>query len=119
MNYVRLNLGGKERGGKLGLGFLKYFSDQEKISIQEIFGNFEGMNALFFIPKCIFYSLAYNCKRSSEDISFTEEDVFDWIDEDGGVKSKEMEKFSSAFAESLGTDLGKTEPQKEATKLKK
>lgn len=99
MNYIKLQLGGKERGAKLGLGFLRKVIEHEKIDMQTIFTNFEK-DTLMFLPKLIFYSLAYNCERSNEKVDFKLGDVYDWID-DVGINSDEVVKYVSAFAESV------------------
>lgn len=117
MNYLELEIGGQKRGAKLGIGFLKTVTETKKISLDELFKSIEGSNALLIIPELIFHSLAYNAKRKNEDFKHTLDDVFDWIDEAGGVSSDVYQAFITAFTESLGADLGKEKPQtKVATK---
>lgn len=120
MNYVELNLGDKKRGAKLGIGFLRYVTTEKKITLDEFFKLLEspGTQALFILPELIFFSLAYNCKRAKKEIDFDLDDVFEWIDEDGGAKSDVLAFFVKSLHESLGTDLGKTEPQAKEAKKK-
>lgn len=114
MNYTELDLGGKKRGAKLGIGFLKSVTDAKNITLDELFNMLKdsGSQALFFIPELIFLSLAYNCKRKKEELDFDQDDVFDWIDEAGGVNSDIYKTFTEALTQSLGVDLGKEKPQK-------
>ncbi len=103
MNYIKLNIGGKERGAKLGLGFLEKALKGEKIGVQELFLRVE-QEALTFLPKLLFYSLAFNCERANEKIDFDIYDVMDWVDEIG-INSDEFKKFQISFYESIKTHL--------------
>lgn len=121
MNYIKLNIGGEERGAKLGLGFIRFFSESENTDVATIFESTEGPNALIFIPKAIYYSLAYNCQRKGETADFTIDDVFDWIDEIG-PSSPEVLKWIEAFGQSFKTDdnlePGKQMPPAKRKKVK-
>lgn len=116
MNYIELELGGKKRGAKLGLGFLRTVTESKKITIEELFKSIEGSTAVFFITELIYHSFAYNCKRKGQDVDFDLDDVFDWIDESGGVSSEAYKKFLEALFASIGVDLGKEVPQKRVAK---
>ena len=117
MNYVELDLGGKKRGAKLGIGYLRHVTEVKKISLDELFKSIEGLNAVLLIPELIYLSLSYNASRKKEKFEYTSDDVFDWIDDAGGVKGDACQTFINAFTESLGADLGKEKPHtKVATK---
>lgn len=120
MNYIKLKLGGKERGAKLGLGYLKFVTESRNVSLEELFKSVEGHNAALAVPELIYSSLSYNAKRSGEGFEFSEEDVFDWIDEDGGMNSPSLKIFIEAFTSSLGVNVGdegkNTPPAKVAKK---
>lgn len=116
MNYIELELGGKKRGAKLGIGYLKNVTEVKKMNLDELFKSVEGSAAIVVIPELIYLSLAYNAKRKSEKFDYSEEDVFDWIDEAGGVTSSVYQEFITAFTESLGADVGKTQPQAKVAK---
>lgn len=119
MNYIELEIGGKKRGLKLGLGYLKHVTASKKISLDEFFKllSESGSEALLLVPELIFLSLEYNYKRKKETLDFDQEDVFDWIDDAGGVNSEVYKTFMESLTQSLGTDLGKETPQKKvATK---
>lgn len=118
MNYVKLNLGGKERTAKLGLGFMQNVLTSENIDLQMMFEKFEK-DTLFFVPKLLFYSLAFNNEVSGEKVDFTLNTVFDWVDEIG-ILNEEIVNFTNAFANSIKVhfpqDEGKTTPQKKVAK---
>lgn len=112
MNYIELDLGKKKRGAKLGIGYLRHVTESKKISLDELFKSIEGLNAVLLIPELIYLSLSYNATRKKEKFEYSLDDIFDWIDDDGGVKGDECQKFINAFTQSLGADVGKTTPQK-------
>lgn len=118
MNYLELEIGKQKRGLKLGLGYLKHVTNTKGITLDELFNLLKdaGSEALFLIPELIFLSLEYNCKREKETPDFEQEDVFDWIDDEGGVNSTIYKTFMESLTESLGTDLGKDKPQTKVAK---
>ena len=103
MNYIKLNIGGAERGAKLGIGFLEKVMKGEDITLQTLFNKVE-VEAFTFLPKLLYYSLAYNCERAKENVDFDLDDVFDWTDEIG-INSDEYLKFQVAFYNSIKTHL--------------
>ena len=103
MNYVKLFIGGAERGAKLGIGFLEKVMKGEDISLQTLFSKIE-VEAFTFLPKLLFYALSYNCERAGEKVDFKLGDVFDWTDEIG-INSEEYMKFQVAFYNSIKTHL--------------
>ena len=103
MNYVKLFIGGAERGAKLGIGFLEKVMKGEDITLQTLFNKVE-VEAFTFLPKLLYYALAYNCERAGEKVDFNLGDVFDWTDEIG-INSDEYLKFQVAFYNSIKTHL--------------
>ena len=103
MNYVKLFIGGAERGAKLGIGFLEKVMKGEEITLQTLFNKVE-VEAFTFLPKLLYYALAYNCERAKENVDFDLNDVFDWTDEIG-INSDEYLKFQVAFYNSIKTHL--------------
>ena len=103
MNYVKLFIGGAERGAKLGIGFLEKVMKGEDISLQTLFSKIES-EAFTFLPKLLFYALVYNCERAGEKVDFNLDDVYDWTDEIG-INSEEFLKFQVAFYNSIKTHL--------------
>ena len=103
MNYVKLFIGGAERGAKLGIGFLEKVMKGEDISLQTLFSKIE-VEAFTLLTKLLFYALAYNCERAGEKVDFNLDDVYDWTDEIG-INSEEFLKFQVAFYNSIKTHL--------------
>ena len=103
MNYIKLNIGGAERGAKLGIGFIEKVMKGEDITLQTLFNKVE-VEAFTFLPKLLYYALAYNCERAKEKVDFNLDDVFDWTDEIG-INSDEYLKFQVAFYNSIKTHL--------------
>ena len=103
MNYVKLFIGGAERGAKLGIGFLEKVMKGEDISLQTLFNRI-GVEPLTFLPRLLYYALAYNCERAKENVDFDLNDVFDWTDEIG-INSEEYMRFQIAMYNSIKTHL--------------
>ncbi|MCT4238589.1 hypothetical protein HZP42_19595 [Elizabethkingia anophelis] len=114
MNYTKINIGGKERGAKLGLGFLDRITKAENISLQEVFTKFEK-ETLSFLPKMVYYSVLYNDERAGNNVDYDLGNVFDWIDE-VGITSETIKSFIEAFTRSVEVHFkgkeGKSTPQK-------
>ena len=109
MNYVKLFIGGAERGAKLGIGFLEKVMKGEDISLQTLFSKIE-VEAFTFFPKLLYYALAYNCERAGEKVDFNLGDVFDWTDEIG-INSEEYLRFQVALFNSIKTHLPQEEQE--------
>lgn len=101
MNYLKLNIGGKERGVKLGLLFLENAQKGENMNIQEIFNELQ-QRSIFFAPKLLNYALLTNCQLNGETPDFNLADVYDWVEEDGiSRKDGAVMAFVNAFTENI------------------
>ena len=101
MNYLKLNLGGKERGAKLGLLFLENAQKAENMNIEQLFAEIQ-QRTIFFAPKLIYQALLTNCQLNGDKVDFTLADVYDWIEDEGvGNEEGSVVKFISAFAENI------------------
>lgn len=101
MNYLKLNIGGKERGAKLGLLFLENAQKAENKNIEELFKELQE-RSFFFAPKLLFYALQTNCQLNGETQDFTLSDVYEWVEEDGvSRKDGAILTFINAFSESV------------------
>lgn len=113
MNYTKITIGGKERGAKLGIGFLEQITRVEKLTIVELLTKFE-QETIFILPKMLFHSLSYNDKVAGNEVDYSIHDVYDWVDE-LGLNSKILEDFCLTFANSIKVHLpqeeGKKKPQ--------
>lgn len=122
MNYVELDLGGKKRGAKLGIGYLRFVTDEKGITLDEFFKTFQEMASgknlemLYTVIDLLYKSLLYNCKRKREEPDFDYDDVLEWIDDDGGFNSDVYKVFMESLTLSFGADLGKNQPQKKGAK---
>lgn len=122
MNYIELELGGKKRGAKLGIGYLRFATNEKKITLDELFESFQKMStdssleSVYMIIDLIYLSLIYNCNRKKEDPDFDIDDVFDWIDEEGGFTSNVCQEFMKALTSSIIVDQGKQQPEKKPAK---
>ncbi|WP_126654124.1 hypothetical protein [Chryseobacterium aureum] len=115
-NYIRINIGGKERGAKLGIGFLKQITEAEKIDLTELFVKAES-ETLLFLPVMIFHSISYNDKIAGNEVDYTQDDVYDWVDEIS-IQSEEIQTFSKAWIESIKVHMPKTEDEGKKTPQK-
>lgn len=111
MNKIRLNLGGKTREFHFGLGFIGSFLEASKISMSEIDVKLQE-NPFKYIPEMMYHSLKYADLRNGNEIDFDAFDVAEWIDEVGGIGSKVVVDFSTAFFQSLIKDVPKQEEDK-------
>lgn len=122
-NYLKLNIGGKERVLKVGIGFLQQYTEQENVTFAELVEKFNS-DTFFTIPKMIYHSLSLNDKLAGNAIDYTINDVFDWID-DIGLQSEQIAQYCTSFADSIKVhlpkvegdeDKGKKTPQKKGQK---
>ena len=112
-NYIQIEIGGKKRGCKLGLGFLGEVIETEKVEVTELMDKLTK-NPWRTIPLIMFHSMAYNLKRKGEEVTFNLGDVADWIEEEkDGFSSEVVSSFLTAFTESVTKDIPKEENIKE------
>jgi hypothetical protein len=101
MNYIELEIGGKKRGAKLGLGLLQKMQENMDINLAEI-DEKSKKDAFTFIPNVLFHALAFNCERAGQEVDFDLYDVLDWCSDIGAYKEgSEVLKFWDAFTKSL------------------
>lgn len=107
--YIKLNIGGKERGLKFGIGFLQQFTEQENMSITDMLVKFET-DSFLTVPKMIYHSLSYNDKLAGNSIDYTVNDVYDWVD-DLGIQSETVTRYCETFLESIKVHFPQLEPK--------
>lgn len=102
-NKITLNIGDKDRVFHLGLGFVGYLLDEEKIGYVE-FATQENLNPFKWVPIKMFYSLKYYFIRTEQEdkIDFTLNDVINWIDE---TDLQTIKNFSGAYLNSIQKDV--------------
>ncbi len=101
MNYITLKLGGKDRGAKLGLAYLKHLTDVYKCSLDDVFKKLNGMDSVLILPEFIYYSIMLNDKKAGRPVDYSTDDVIEWLDEAGGIKSDAWIKFQESFVSSF------------------
>ena len=90
MNYLQLEIGGKKRGLKFSQGTLILFQDSIKnYSESEI--------KAFASHQLVFAALKTNCIIKGDEVDFTFENVFDWVEQ---LHEEELQKVLVAFNES-------------------
>jgi hypothetical protein len=58
------------------------------------------------VPQMMYYSLLYAYERAGKTIDFTIDDIYDWIDENGGIdKGVFWNDFLIAFGKSMNQDV--------------
>lgn len=85
----------------LGLGFLNELVNGTGKKMNE----FEGMDDALLIPILMYYSRLYACKRLGLPIDFTQDDVFDYVDENGSVGGELFRDFSIAYVNAMTQDV--------------
>lgn len=103
-NYTKLELGGKNRGFKFGLSFLSNVLDHLDISIADL-GEAMQKNPFKVLPVMIFEAHKSNELKARREIDFVLEDVYDWIDDAGGVAGQPVKEFIAAWTLSMNKDV--------------
>jgi hypothetical protein len=103
---------------RLGLGFLNRLIEGTGKDLTSIWSEI-STNPAVMIPQMIYYSLVYSYERSLTQIDFTIHDVYDWIDENGGINGSFSNEFQEAFVKSMNQDVPIDESKKKVVKPKK
>lgn len=96
----------------LGLGFLNELINGTGKSINEL----SSLEDAVLLPQLIFYSRLYACKRLDLPIDFTQDDIFDYIDENGGLSGEFAVDFFTAYIVSMTKDVPVDTDKKKVTK---
>jgi hypothetical protein len=103
----------------LGLGFLDKITKEEGKSLAELAEIERDQNVLAF-SKYMYYSRAYACERLGLSVDFTQNDIHDYIDENGGVWGQLFQDFIIAYNKAMFKDVpADEEDKKKVTKAKK
>lgn len=98
----------------LGLGFLNELVNGTGKKLTD----FEGIDDALLIPLLMYYSRLYACKRLGIDVNFTQEDIFDYIDENGGVGGQLFADFSLAYINAMTQDVPVDDKKKVVKNMK-
>lgn len=99
--YVKLDIGGKERGFKFGNYVIGMTIKDLGVNMVE-FDKIALENPFLVFPVLMYHAAAYNEKTAKRIVDFDQMDVNVWIDEiEGGLNSPVMSQFSQAFVEAV------------------
>jgi hypothetical protein len=107
-----------DREFRLGLGFLNLLIEGTGKDLITL-GNEVQTNAPVIVPQMMYYALAYAHKRANTELELSIDDVYDLIDENGGVSGAFWNDFLIAFAKSMNQDVPVDESKKKEVKTKK
>lgn len=84
-----------------GIGFLNELLSGTGLKLEELGAQTDEV----LMPKIMYYSRLYACKREDKEIDFTMYDINDLIDDNGGIGGKFWFDFKIAFNESMFKDV--------------
>lgn len=84
-----------------GIGFLNELLDGTGLKLDELSTQPDEV----LMPKIIFYSRLYACKRVGKAVDFTLYDIYDLIEDNGGIGGKFWFDFKIAFNECMFKDV--------------
>ena len=97
-----------------GIGFLYELIENTGMNLVEL----GSQDPALLTPKLMYYSRAYANKRLDKEVDFNMNDIFDLIDENGGIFGDFCNKFNQAFANSMNQGVPETDDKKKVTKKK-
>ena len=118
MNKVKITLHKTQFEFHFGLGFLGELVENLDMGIDEIMTSV-SKNPFKIIPIIMHASAGYNAKRNEQEFNYTVYDFIDFIDADGGIGAKSVDKFLTAFTNSMVKDVPKEAPKKKGVQAKK
>lgn len=120
MNYFELEIGGKKRGFRFGLGFLGDILEHFDLDIGG-FGNMLSKNPFKAVPAIIFFGHRYEQKKKGIVIDFTLIDVDEWVENlEDGYANEGIELMLQVLLESMRKNvpgLAEVEGEKKKSKL--
>ena len=115
-NRIELDFNGKNLTFFFGLGFMGELLENLKCSIDELQAKLES-NPFKIIPELMHTSYAYGFKRQGKEVELSWYLFLDFLDDNGGVMSENVNAFLEAFKDSMTKDVP-TKPNKIPTKGK-
>ena len=113
--YIKLDIGGKERGFKIGLYTLSETMKALSIGIEQIQYALEN-NPVEAVALLMYNSAYFNARLSGEVVDFTLINAYAWIDEAGGLDSAPIVAFINTCIESFTKDVPEGKPLTEEQK---
>ena len=120
MNYIEYEIGGKLRGFKLGLKFLGDVLSHFDTDIMGL-GELMDKNPFATRPVILYYAHLSSVQGKNQPVTFTQEDVMDWVDEmEGGISNDNVIQTVMLVLESVKRHIPTSdEPVKEDEAKKK
>lgn len=101
MNYIEIEIGGKKRGFKFGLGFLGDILEHFDIDVGG-FGEMLSKNPFKAIPAIIYFGHAYDVKKKGQIVDFSLLDVDEWVEElEHGYANENIEALLNVLLDSM------------------
>lgn len=109
--YIKLNVGGKDRGFKFGLWVISQTIKSLGCSLETIQEEMKS-NMLDGSAALMYNAARYACMKDKEVIDFVEIDAYEWIEELGGFNGERMQQLFQVFLDSMRAIGGdETEPK--------
>ena len=120
MNYIEFEIGEKLRGFKLGLKFLGDILEHYDTDIVG-FGELLDNNPFQTRPAILYFAHLADVQRKNQPVTFTLNDVIDWVDElEGGISNDNVIQTVMLVLESVKKHIPKSdEPVSEDEAKKK
>lgn len=101
MNYIEVEIGGKTRTLRFGLGMLGEMFDSLKTDIHGL-GEMMSKNPFKAIPNIIYFGAKYEVERGGKVADFNLYDVNDWIEElENGYGNSVIDDITLVFMRSM------------------
>jgi len=112
MKNLKLTINSRELEFTFGLGFLGEVLEFLDMSMSEL-GEKVTKNPYKYIPILVYHSAKYALDLEGKEADFTQKDVIEWIEKDGGINfgNKFYMRFQEKFIESLTKDIPKNEEE--------
>lgn len=102
--YIQLFIGGKDRGFKFSIYVLGELMKDMNISIDQLTEAIKK-DPINFMVSLLFHSATYNELKARRTPDFERIDMYDWIDEAGGLEGPTLIEFNKALLSSLNKDV--------------
>jgi len=103
---------------RLGIGFLNMLIEGTGKDLITL-GQEVQTNSPVIVPQMMYYSLAYAARRNNTEMTMTIDDIYDMIDENGGILGSFSVEFQNAFLASMNQDVPADTSKKKAISPKK
>lgn len=96
MIAVKINAGDKDRPILFGSYAIREYAHLENITYDEALSKMDTMNTEQ-VMRMFYCGFLYGAKKEKQDIDFTEDDVWFWLDDDAKLLDKVMDVFAKSW----------------------